>query len=95
MEERREKAFDQIPNSLSLEQMLQLRNQWLSLSTQMKAYEKQLICNFAPSTNHFDHDLIASDEILEMYNKQFLEQLKKDIQLMEGYFIMNDLINNR
>ncbi len=91
----KEKQFEQAPTTLNLDQMLKMRNELLALSTQLKDYQNQLICNFTPSANHFDRDLIASDEILEMYNKQFLEQLKLDVQLMEGFYIMNDLINNR
>jgi len=91
----REGQFEKAGAIISLENMLQMRNALIQLSEELEGFEKQLICTFDASANHFDRDLITTDEILDMYNKQFLDQLEHDIQLMEGFNIMNDLINNR
>ncbi len=90
-----EAQFEKSAAIISLENTLQMRNTLIKFSEELKAFEKQLICTFDATANHFDRDLITTDEILDMYNKQFLDQLEHDIQLMEGFNIMNDLINNR
>lgn len=78
----------------NLHSQLAERNKLLKLMEEFAAFEKQLICNFEASTNHFDRDLIASDEVLNMYNRLFLESLKKDVELMESVNIMMDIIKN-
>lgn len=85
--------MEQQPSVLSLDQELAVRNKWLELSDEIEEFQNQLICTFTPSTNHFDRDLFASDEILDMYHRQFLQNLEKDVELMEGVNIMIDLIN--
>ncbi len=88
-------AEAETPTDLSLDNLLIRRNTWMNLIGKLETFEKQLICNFTPSTNHFDRDLIASDEILGMYNRQFLESLQKDVELMEGVNVMMDIIKNQ
>jgi carboxyl-terminal processing protease len=71
------------------------RNEWQTLNKAFKKYKDELTLNFTPSSNTYDAEIYATNEVLKMYHDKFMKQINRDIELAETIEIMNDLINNK